>query len=51
MIVIFIFLSILVIAFLLMLCLLLLKIEKMAVMATLIAERFIVSLYGKNNQR
>jgi hypothetical protein len=30
-----------------MLCLLLLKIEKMASMTTLIAEKFIVSLYGK----
>jgi len=47
MIVIFIFLSIIVIAFLLMLCLLLLRIEKMAAMATLIAEKFIVSLYGR----
>jgi len=47
MVVIFVFLSIIIIAFLLMLCLLLLKIEKMAAMATLIAERFIVNLYGK----
>ena len=47
MVVIFIFLSILIIAFLLMLCMLLLRIEKMSAMATLIAEKFIVSLYGK----
>jgi len=47
MVVVFLFLSVIIIAFLLMLCLLLLKIEKTANLTTLIAEKFITNLYGR----